>query len=435
MDFWIPSQVQTALTLLEEAGREAYLVGGCVRDTLLGRRPADYDLCTSALPKETARCFSAYPCIATGLKHGTLTVCIDGMQLEITTYRLDGGYSDSRHPDGVTFTPCLEEDLARRDFTVNAMAYHPQRGLVDLYGGQRDLTARLIRCVGEPERRYLEDALRILRAYRFVSKLDFGLENQTGRWAQRLADQLAKVSRERIYGELRGILRGPAAGRAVLEMGPQILGQIFPSAAGFPEGKYGGDSQSDRLRETAEAIGRTEGDFSLRCALLLGLFYPQESLTDDFGREKAAQELWSLLKGRCFPTETAEEIAALYRFGGRRLLAERTSLLRLLREAGPQTVERLLAFRQAQPSAGQAESGDAQPEAVRQRLSQLLAGEKNACYALNQLAIGGRELLAAGFPPGPSLGGILRRLLEAVIDGEVENSPEALLAFLGSERP
>ena len=332
----------------------------------------------------------------------------------------------------MTFTPSLEEDLARRDFTVNAMAYRPGTGLVDLYGGRRDLAARLIRCVGEPERRFEEDALRILRAYRFVSKLDFALEEETGVWAQRLADRLEKVSRERIYGEVRGILLGPAAGRAVREMGHQVLEQIFPQREGFPPGQFLSDDSregADRLQETAEAVGRAEQDFPLRCALLLRLLFPPESLSEESQREASAREIQRLLKQRCFPSGTAGEIAALFRFGERPLLAQRISLLRLLQEAGLQTVEQLIALREALTGDGDISS----LTAVRQRLSQLLAGEKNACYTVGQLAVGGRELLQAGIPPGRPLGEALHRLLEAVIVGAADNTPEGLIDYLEGE--
>ena len=218
------------LTALRRAGCQAYPVGGCVRDSLLGREPADWDLATSALPEQTEAALAGYRLVETGLKHGTVTALTDGGPVEITTFRTDGAYHDGRHPDRVAFVPSLEEDLARRDFTVNAMALAPDGTVIDLYGGREDLAAGLIRCVGEPSRRFGEDALRILRALRFASKLDFAIEPETARRA--LADRalLDRVSRERVMAELSGILTGPGAGRVLRQYGPVIF-QVIPELA------------------------------------------------------------------------------------------------------------------------------------------------------------------------------------------------------------
>ena len=202
-----------ALALLQAAGYEAWIVGGCVRDALLGMPPKDYDLTTSALPEETQRIFAAYPRIETGLRHGTVTVLLEGEPLEITTYRVDGVYSDARHPDGVTFTRSLRQDAARRDFTINAMAYAPGQGLQDFFGGQADLAQGTIRAVGRAETRFHEDALRILRALRFASVLDFTLEAETHQAALACAPLLAAISPERVFSELGKLLCGKAAGR------------------------------------------------------------------------------------------------------------------------------------------------------------------------------------------------------------------------------
>ena len=207
----LPVAVSSAIQKLNSAGFEAYAVGGCIRDSLLEYQPDDWDITTSATPSEMQAVFAEYRTVETGLQHGTLMVLLDGMSLEITTYRVDGTYSDGRHPDGVSFTRALSEDLRRRDFTINAMAYHPKTGLVDLYDGQADLAAAIIRCVGEPYRRFEEDALRILRALRFSSTLGFAMDDATAQALRALSSTLTKVSVERITTEFVKLLCGKDA--------------------------------------------------------------------------------------------------------------------------------------------------------------------------------------------------------------------------------
>ena len=257
-----------ALALLQAAGYEAWIVGGCVRDALLGLPPKDYDLTPSALPEETQRVFAAYPRIETGLRHGTVTVLLEGEPLEITTYRVDGVYSDARHPDGVTFTRSLRQDAARRDFTINAMAYAPGQGLQDFFGGQADLAQGTIRAVGRAETRFHEDALRILRALRFASVLDFTLEGETARAARACAPLLAAVSAERVSGELGKLLCGKAAGR-VLRDYPDVLGVVLPEILPM----VGLDHRNphhcyDVWTHTAVAVDHVPPELPLRLAML-----------------------------------------------------------------------------------------------------------------------------------------------------------------------
>ena len=217
--------------LLYLAGFEACLVGGCVRDALLGRTPADWDICTAARPEETETVFAGERLIETGLRHGTVTVLLAGTPLEITTYRTDGEYTDGRHPDSVSFTPDLSQDLARRDFTVNARAWSPEAGLTDLFGGREDLAAGLIRCVGEPEARFREDALRILRALRFAGRYGFAVEPETDRALRALRARLGLVAPERIREELRGILLSPGAGE-LMRTYPEVFTAALPVLEG-----------------------------------------------------------------------------------------------------------------------------------------------------------------------------------------------------------
>ena len=223
----LPKQAASIIRRLNDAGYSAYAVGGCVRDTLLGRVPKDWDICTSARPEELHRVFAGEHVVETGLKHGTLTVVLDHVPYEVTTYRVDGAYTDHRHPDGVTFVTDVREDLARRDFTVNAMAYHPREGLIDAFRGQEDLRQRVIRCVGRPTERFEEDALRILRALRFAAVYGFRLEEEPLAAARMLAPPLTRVAPERIRVELGKLLCGSGAGE-ILRLCPDILGVVIP---------------------------------------------------------------------------------------------------------------------------------------------------------------------------------------------------------------
>ena len=225
---YLPPQVEYVINKLCCAGFEAYAVGGCVRDHLMGKTPGDYDVTTSAKPEEMLKVFSSDRVIETGLKHGTLTVLREGMPIETTTYRIDGSYADGRHPDKVTFTPELGLDLCRRDFTVNAMAYSETKGIIDLFGGENDLENGIIRCVGSPDERFNEDGLRILRALRFASVLDFELDADCADSVRRLRGLLGKISRERIYTETTKLLLGKGA-RRILSTFPEVISFIFPA--------------------------------------------------------------------------------------------------------------------------------------------------------------------------------------------------------------
>ena len=227
MKIQLPSPVEQAIGRLNAAGYEAYAVGGCVRDSLMNRTPNDWDITTSATPEQTRAVFDGVSVIETGIRHGTVTVLLDGQPLDITTYRIDGSYSDSRHPDEVRFTASLKEDLARRDFTVNALAYHPNAGIVDCFGGVEDLTQNIIRCVGEPDKRFTEDALRVMRGVRFASQLSFSLEPATEISLRKHAPLLQKVAAERLRVELMKLLCGPQVLKILLDF-PHVLGQLIP---------------------------------------------------------------------------------------------------------------------------------------------------------------------------------------------------------------
>ncbi|MCM1578409.1 MAG: tRNA nucleotidyltransferase, partial [Ruminococcus sp.] len=263
MDINIPENVKKVIERLNEKGYEAFIVGGCVRDSLLGLPPKDYDVTTNALPEEIISCFEeggefkVYP---TGIKHGTVTVVCGGNNTEVTTYRVDGSYSDHRRPDSVTFSRVLEEDLARRDFTVNAMAYSDERGIIDPYGGQRDLFAHKIRCVGSPDERFEEDALRIMRALRFASALNFRIDRDTSEVIHRKRSLLREISAERISGELTGFVMGDAPAELMMEF-DDVFCTVIPEFA-----KCIGFNQRSRYHiydvweHTVEAVGLVPAD-------------------------------------------------------------------------------------------------------------------------------------------------------------------------------
>lgn len=290
-----PEYVKKILTAIKEAGHEAYAVGGSVRDFLLGKPSHDYDITTSALPEETAEIFKDYNVIKTGLKHGTITVIADGQPVEITTYRIDGEYKDSRHPEGVVFTRRLEDDLARRDFTVNAMAHNDERGLVDLFGGAGDLEKKLIRAVGAPKKRFEEDALRIMRAFRFCSKLGFDIDEETLKAAKECRHGLQNISAERKSAELEGILLGIGAEKALNLMSKAKIFEVIAPNLSLDQSRFGKISslpQSFECRMAFCLIGQMQSDeylsslrlsnaVSSKTRKLISLVESEPDLSDD----------------------------------------------------------------------------------------------------------------------------------------------------------
>ena len=409
-----------------------------MRDSLLGREPADWDLATSALPEQTEAALAGYRLVETGLKHGTVTALTAGGPVEITTFRTDGAYHDGRHPDRVAFVPSLEEDLARRDFTVNAMALAPDGTVIDLYGGREDLAAGLIRCVGEPSRRFGEDALRILRALRFASKLDFAIEPETARRA--LADRalLDRVSRERVMAELSGILTGPGAGRVLRQYGPVIF-QVIPELA--PQAGFDQKNPNhihDIWTHTTMAVDAVEADPVLRLTMLLHdvgkptCFFTDEAGVGHFyGHAKIGAQMADdiLLRLRC-SGEMRRQVVTFITWHDIEPPGTKKAMARLAAKLGEDTVRRLI-------QCWRADSADRAP-AVRERnlaviarseqaLEQALAGEER-CFSLRDLAVDGRDIMALGVPEGPAVGRTLRTLFGRVLDGELANRREELLA-------
>lgn len=385
------------LTRLHAAGHAAYAVGGCVRDSLLGQTPHDWDLCTSATPEQVLELFGEAHCIPTGLQHGTVTVKHGGELYEITTFRTEGAYSDGRHPDHVAFVPDVKEDLARRDFTINAMAYNAEEGLIDPFGGQSDLAAGIVRAVGEPQRRFEEDALRILRLYRFAARFGFAIDPATGQAARALCRHLDCVSEERIAEELSRLLAAPAPG-AYLEA--EVLAVIFPEldVAELPESRRILDALEPGMEHVPVRLAALLcplGEAGARAALKrLKCSNALTGTVATLVREAAAGMPGAAL------TLTAR------RFLSRYDLATITDLTALCSARHPEQAEAFAAMQQ---------------EAAR-------LVETNACCRINQLAVNGRDLMDAGIRPGPGLRRVLDALLEQVLTGQLPNEKAALLA-------
>ena len=436
----IPSHVRQVMARLEAAGHQAWCVGGCVRDCLLGRPPADWDVATSALPQETAACFGDRTLARAGMDYGTIGVEMEAGVVEVTTYRVDGAYSGHRRPEQVAFARCLEEDLARRDFTINAMAYHPERGLADRFGGQRDLKAGLLRCVGDPARRFDEDALRILRALRFGAALGFALDPAAVQAAQEARGLLGGVSGQRVQEELTKLLCGPFAGRTLADYPSLVfaaLPELAPLAGCAQESPY---HCFDCWGHTVHAVDGVPQEPVLRWAALLhDCGKPSvKSMGPDgrahfYGHPKISGQIARKLMERlCFSNQRKAAVSALVERHGEPLPMPEKRVKRLLAALGEEGFGRLLLLMRGDvlaqaPGLAQERLGLlAQAEALGGRLLR-----QGACLTLRDLAVGGGDLLALGLPQGPELGAVLRRLLDEVLAGELANERPVLLARAG----
>lgn len=364
---------------LEKKGFEAYAVGGCVRDMLLGKKPEDYDFAVSSLPAETKQALAGLPVFDTGLKHGTVTAVIGGHAAEITTYRTESGYSDFRRPDKVHFTRSLQEDLSRRDFTVNAMAFHPEKGLVDCFGGQSDLKNRLLTCVGEPERRFQEDALRILRCLRFSAVLKFEIEKNTRQALLDHRELLRKIAPERLQAEFSKLILGEWAERVLTEYLSVI--QVFLPEAGLRQIPLNLLPAKKEIRLAGVFSGCTPEEGSLA------------------------------MKRLRYDGKTIRTVTVLEQYRQTSLEKTRSQARKLVSRLGRETAEDLLRFRK-------------EPELLAW-LEEI--NTQGLCCSLNQLAVTGEDLIRLGYPEGRKIGNTLNRLLELVLEETLENRRELLL--------
>ncbi len=435
MQIQLPDKVNKIIDTLMAAGFEAYAVGGCVRDCVMGRVPNDWDITTSAKPAEVKDLFPRT--IDTGIKHGTVTIMLDKEGFEVTTYRIDGDYEDGRHPKEVTFTACLEEDLKRRDFTINAMAYNERDGLVDIFGGMEDIRQGVIRCVGNAQERFTEDALRMLRAVRFSAQLGYQIEEGTKDAIRKLAPNLQLISAERIQAELVKLVVSPHPDylRTAYETG--ITAQILPefdlcmkTAQNNPHHCY---SVGEHILHSMQEI---EPDKVLRLGMLFHdigkpqtLTIDEEGITHNKGHaavgEKIARKVLRRLK---FDNDTMDKVIKIVRYHDQEIGLTKSSVRRAVNHIGEDIFPMLFAVQRADVLA--------QSDYMREEKLQKLALIKEIydeiclrreCLGLKDMAVTGNDLIALGMPPGRKIGELLHELLEIVLDDPERNTREELL--------
>ena len=438
----IPKNAETILHILENAGYEAYVVGGCVRDSILGRKPDDWDITTSAKPELVKELF--HRTVDTGLQHGTVTVLMEKEGYEVTTYRVDGEYEDGRHPKEVTFTASLEEDLKRRDFTINAMAYNPSGGLVDFFGGLEDIDRKIIRCVGDPLERFTEDALRIMRAVRFSAQLGFSIEEETRKALKVLAPNLKHVSAERIQVELVKLLMSPHPDylRTAYEAG--ITAEFLPEFDACMETSQNTPHHCYTVGEhILHSLCHVRADRVLRITMLLhDIGKPVVRKTDENGRdhfkthgnagEKMAGQILRRLK---FDNDTIRKVTRLVKWHDDRPEGTLKSVRRAVNRIGEDLFPLYLEVQQADmlaQSLYRRSEKQARLDSVRDAYRQII--EEKQCVSLKTLAVTGRDLIENGYRPGREIGEKLEKLLNLVLEDPEKNQKEILLEIIRKDQ-
>lgn len=435
MDINIPMNVRAVLAVLENNGFEAYIVGGCVRDSVLGIKPKDYDITTSARPEQIVKLFGEdFRVIETGIKHGTVTVVSDGENIEVTTFRTDGVYSDHRRPDSVSFCTSLEEDLARRDFTINAMAYSDKKGIIDLFGGQRDLFNRQIRCVGSPVQRFEEDALRILRALRFASRFGFRIQGETAAAVHAKKSLLRDISAERIMSELTQFVMGTSPCDLMIEF-DDVFSVIIPEFTKCM--KFDQHSRYhifDVWEHTAHAVENSREDKEVRLALLFhDIEKPSCFKIDEEGHghfpnheKRSAETAERIMQRLKFDKETTKNVCALIKYHYITPVNDRRVVKRLMSVLGLEMFCKLIEVMKGDSRAKQSfclERVSTLDEMKCDAYEILAAGE---CCFLSDLAVKGNDLEDIGFE-GKAIGEALEKLLNMVIDGKLPNERAELI--------
>ena len=433
----IAAYAETAIDLLNEAGFEAYVVGGAVRDMVMGRPAHDFDIATSALPSQTEKVFDSYRLIETGLKHGTVTVLIDAEPVEITTFRIDGDYSDMRRPDSVQFTPELKNDLSRRDFTCNALAFHPKKGLVDYFGGTEDINNGIIKCVGEPDKRFGEDALRIMRALRFASVLGFEIDKDTSDSIHRNRELLHYISKERIFSELCKLIEGENV-YSVFDDYCDVIFTIMPEL----EPMHNLDQQNkahkyDVWHHTLHAVENIRADAELRLAMLfhdsgkpavktvdengVGHFYDHAKVSVEIARK--------ILNYMKSSNRLRQHVCNLVEYHG--LMPEKMSkktFKKYIGMLGEDTIRELFEVREADVRALDSfltEKFLSENETAKEFFREIV--EQEPCFGVKDLEVDGRDLISLGYNADSSLGKALSVLLDEVMDNRIDNEKNALL--------
>ena len=430
-----PISVMKIIETLEQAGFEAYAVGGCVRDSLLGRNPSDWDITTSARPEQVKALFSHT--IDTGIRHGTVTVMLEYVGYEVTTYRIDGEYEDSRHPKEVIFTPLLTEDLKRRDFTINAMAWNPKAGIIDEFGGMEDLDEGIIRCVGSPEERFSEDALRMMRAVRFSAQLGYEIEPATKAAIRKLAPNLTHVSAERIQVELVKLVESmhPDYLRVAYETG--ITRVVLPEFDLCMETEQHNPHHCYTVGEhMLHSMLAVSSNRYLRLAMLLhDIAKPEKKKTDEqgidhfHGHQEASEEMAKVILRRLkFDNETIRIVSRLIGFHDYRFPAERRSVRRAVWKVGEDLFPMLLQVKEADTMAQSLYEREEKLEWIAkvEKLYREILKDRE-CLSLKDLAVTGRDLIRTGCAPGPELGRILNEMLQDVLEHPEHNNKEYLL--------
>ncbi len=434
---YVPNYVNRLLHKLSENGFEAYVVGGCVRDAIMGRIPEDYDITTNALPEQIKKCFENYTTILVGEKHGTVCVVSDGNNVEITTYRTDGEYKDFRHPEKVCFARNIEDDLSRRDFTMNAIAYSENCGFVDPFGGCEDIRNRIIRCVGDAKRRFEEDALRIMRALRFSSVLGFEIEENAAEVIEAYRSYLNNISKERIFTELSKMLCGENIVSVLLKF-PNVISEVVPDlkkSIGFNQ--HNKHHVYDVYTHTAHVVGNCPDDLPLRLAALFhDVGKPSCFFTGDDGQghfyghaeesEAVAARVLTDLKSS---NQLKRLVCELIKIHDREIVNTPKSIRRFLNSVSADAANRIFDLKKADnlSLAPEYRCRALQLEETESQMHIIM--ESNQCVSEKQLQINGKDLIQLGVQPGRKLGFIKGEMLKRVIDGDIENNRECLVEY------
>lgn len=433
----IPDGAKFLIKTLQKSGFSAYVVGGCVRDSIMGREPNDWDICTSAVPEQTLEVFRDKKVIETGLKHGTVTVIIEKIPYEITTYRIDGDYKDNRRPDSVTFTDNLTEDLRRRDFTVNAMAYNDDLGLVDPFCGVQDIKNKIIRCVGSAHERFNEDALRIMRAIRFSSQLEFVIDPETNREIHQLCGNLKNISSERINSEFCKIVSSDVFCKQLV-LYSDIFSLFIPELQDmirFPQNNpwhiY------DVFEHTVHAVEKCPSrDLITRLAVLFHDFGKPHSWQDGedgtrhfYEHGKVSAEMTNKIMRRLkFDNDTKQNVVQLVKYHDVLFNPEKKYVKKWLNKIGEEQFRRLIDVKEADNRGQNPELAEERVKnlnEIRSVIDEIL--KEKECFSLKNLAVRGQDLINIGYKPGKELGDVLKSLLSSVMDEKVDNNKEELI--------
>lgn len=436
MTISIPNEVNFIIKKLNENGFEGYLVGGCVRDCIMGSVPHDWDICTDAKPDQTQACFSEYKTVDVGKKHGTIGVVMHSGIYEITTYRVDGEYEDNRHPRSVEFTSNIVDDLSRRDFTVNAMAYNDKSGLEDPFGGSEDIADKLIKCVGDPFDRFNEDSLRILRGMRFASRFDFDIEANTAKAIHECKSLLHNVANERIREELLGILCGKSA-ENILNEYRDVIAEVIPEITPCFDFEQNTPHHCfDVYRHIAHSVGVIEPDPLLRMTMLLHDIGKPEACTADptgryhfMGHPKISAQIGNdILKRLRFSNAFTSDCLKLIEYHDVRFNGNKKTVRRVLGKLGIENMERLFKIQYAD-TMSQSEYNREQKlsdlNTAKFHLQEIIKDDE--CFSLKQLAVNGKDLIEAGITDGKEIGESLNYLFESVLNEELENDRQTLI--------